>query len=65
MKERVLENNKYICLYTEQIAEKYQNSVVLERPYNYKHLKPAKTNNIIYCDYIELKFISRLNLVYV
>lgn len=56
---RVLENNKYICLYTEQIAEKYQNSVVLERPYNYKHLKPAKTNNIIYCDYIELASLSQ------
>lgn len=55
---KMLENNKYVCLYTEKIAEQYQKSVVFERPYNYRHLKPAKTDNIIYGDYIELCSLS-------
>lgn len=48
-------NNHYECIYTDKIAAKYPNSVVLERPYFQKHSKPVQTHNLVYTDYIELR----------
>ena len=52
---RVLKDGYYRCIYTEQIEEHYPNSVVLERPYFYKHLKPIQTERIFYSDCVELE----------
>lgn len=48
-------DNHYECIYTDRIAEKYPNSVVLERPYFQQHSKPVQTHNLVYTDLIELK----------
>lgn len=49
---RIWEKDYYECMYTERLAEIYPNSVVLEKPYNYSHLKPIKTQNVYYTDWI-------------
>ena len=51
---RVLQGNYYECIYTEKLVEQYPNSVVLERPYNFSHLTPVKTPNLLYTDWIVL-----------
>lgn len=45
----------YECVYTDLIADEYENSLVVERPYQQKHFRPVKTKNLIYTDYIEAK----------
>lgn len=52
---RIWEDGYYKCIYTDQIASLYPNSVVLERPYCQQHFRPIKTKNIVYTDYIEVK----------
>ena len=50
---RVWKEDSYECIYTDLIAEEYENSLVLERPYHQKHFRPVKTRNLMYTDYIE------------
>lgn len=52
---RVWEDDHYECIYTDRIASKYPDSVVLERPYFQKHFRPVKTKNLVYTDPIEIK----------
>lgn len=52
---RIWENNEYECKYTKEIYEHYKDkAIILERPYNYGHLKPIGEENIAYLDYISL-----------
>lgn len=52
---RVWEDDHYECIYTDRIAAKYPDSVVLERPYFQKHFRPVKTQNLVYTDPVEIK----------
>lgn len=47
---RVLVDEMYDCIYTEELAEKIGNTVVLEEPYQGMHYKPIRTSNIVYTD---------------
>lgn len=47
---RVLRNGYYDCIYTEEIAQKFSSSVVIESPYGLHHLEPTRTRNLYYCD---------------
>lgn len=42
----------YQCIYTEPLAEKFPNSLTLDMPYEYKHLKPESNLKRYYIDYI-------------
>lgn len=54
--ERRVKNQQYYeCAYTEKLSEYYTNSVTLEKPYEYRHFKPVRTNNLVYTDYIMVK----------
>lgn len=54
--ERRVQSGKYFdCIYTEEIAAFYPNNIVLERPYKGRHLKPVRTHNLYYTDYIVVK----------
>ncbi|GHV46307.1 hypothetical protein FACS1894204_07640 [Synergistales bacterium] len=52
---RILTNNAYECIYTDDLANEYPNSITLERLYKEGHLTPAKTTNLAYVDRIVLK----------
>lgn len=52
---RVWMDSHYECIYTDQIAKMYPNSIVLEHPYFQKHFRPVNTNRLVYTDYIEVK----------
>lgn len=52
---RVWNGDVYECIYTDQIAVEYPDSLVLERPYFQKHFRPVNTNNLVYTDGIEIK----------
>lgn len=52
---RIKEGENYNCMYTEEIAERFPENVVLERPYQFGHLRPVRTKNLIYTDYIAIK----------
>ena len=52
---RVWMEDHYECIYTDQIAQLYPDSVVLERPYFQQHYRPVKTGNLVYTDYLEIK----------
>lgn len=52
---RVWLEDHYECIYTDQIAQMYPDSVVLERPYFQQHYRPVKTRNLVYTDYLEIK----------
>ncbi|MBD5448667.1 MAG: hypothetical protein HDR28_00610 [Lachnospiraceae bacterium] len=52
---RVWADDHYECIYTDKIASKYSDSVVLERPYFQKHFRPVKTKNLVYTDPVEIK----------
>jgi len=45
----------YECAYTDLIAAEFADSLVLERPFQQKHFRPVKTQNLVYTDYIEAK----------
>lgn len=47
---RIKRNNFYECCYTEKLSEKFENSITLEKPFKFKHLKPTHNKNIIYTD---------------
>ena len=52
---RIWENNEYECKYTKEIYEHYKDkAIILERPYNYGHLKPIGKEKVAYLDYISL-----------
>lgn len=54
--ERRVKNGRYYeCAYTERLAGKYQNSVTLEKPYEYRHLKPVRNRRVLYVDDIVVK----------
>lgn len=49
---RVKIGNCYECIYTEHLSETFKNSITIEQPFGYDHLKPTKNKNIVYTDYI-------------
>ena len=52
---RILEGNKYRCIYTDEISEKLPYKCIsAEFLFGRMHYKPAKTKNIIYLDYIDV-----------
>lgn len=52
---RVFNGKQYECIYTDEIADKIGNALVIERPYRQSHFRPIPTNNIIYTDMVEIK----------
>ncbi len=52
---RVWSGDCYECIYTDNIASRYQDSLVLERPYFQKHFRPVKTKNLKYTDRVEIR----------
>lgn len=52
---RVFVNGVYECIYTDDIAEKLSNVVVLEETYQKIHYQPVKTKNLVYTDIVEVK----------
>ena len=51
---RTLIDNKFECLYTDELASTFQNSSSMEFIYGSKHMEPVKTENLIYLDYIDI-----------
>ena len=51
---RVWIDDSYECIYTDEIAKRYENTIVLEAPYHGEHYKPIKTKNVIYTDIVEI-----------
>lgn len=51
---RVLVDGAYECIYTDEIAKKYKNTIVLEAPYHGEHYKPVQTKYVIYTDIVEI-----------
>lgn len=52
---RVWGEQAYECKYTKQIYEHFkEKAIILERPYNYGHLKSIAKEKIVYLDYISL-----------
>lgn len=47
---RCLKEGKYECIYTDEIAKKFPNSITFERFYEEDHLEPVQSPNIIYMD---------------
>lgn len=47
---RILNDGAYECIYTDAIAKKFSNSIMLERFYNLQHLEPIKSSNVLYLD---------------
>ena len=52
---RVYNGETYECIYTDILAEKFENSITLEKPYQGMHYEPAKSGKIIYMDIVDLK----------
>lgn len=52
---RQKKDNFYQCIYTDKLAEAYSNSVILEKPYQYGHLRPVCVQNLCYTDSILVK----------
>ncbi len=50
---RILENGKYISIYTDDIEKCYSNSITLEDAYNKIHYSPAVSNNLVYIDILD------------
>lgn len=52
---RVFEDGAYECKYTKEVYEYFKKkAIILERPYNYGHLRPINEDRIVYLDYISL-----------
>ena len=47
---RILNDGVYECIYTDDIASKFSNSIMLERFYDMQHLEPIKSSNVLYLD---------------
>ena len=54
---RVFQKEYYECVYTDDIAQKLPENIVLEFPYPMTHLEPVRTQNLFYMDEIILKKI--------
>ena len=52
---RIKTGDFYECIYTDELTKKYDNSVVLEKPYHGHHLTPVQINNIYYTDMLPIK----------
>lgn len=52
---RVYNGEKYECIYTDILAEQFQNSITIEKPYQGMHYEPAKSKEIIYMDIVDIK----------
>ena len=52
---RVLNNGVYECIYTDKLAKEFENYAVYEQPYQWQHLEPTDTANMIYGDSTLLK----------
>lgn len=52
---RVKNGSFYECVYTDELAALYSDSVVLEHPYQLTHLTPVPTKHLIYTDSIAIK----------
>lgn len=52
---RVYDGEKYECIYTDILAEKFDNAITIEKPYQGMHYEPAKSEKIIYMDIVDLK----------
>lgn len=52
---RIKKADFYECIYTDELVKKYDNSVVLEKPYQGQHLTPVQTDNIYYTDMLPIK----------
>ena len=51
---RVLVDDLYECIYTDEIVDNLTQTVVLEEAYQDKHYKPARTKNIFYTDILDI-----------
>lgn len=49
---RIFDGQKYECIYTDDIIDDKYNALFLEAPFQFSHLKPAKSKNIAYTDCI-------------
>lgn len=52
---RVLVDDAYECIYTDEFVNKHGKSVVLEKAYQGMHYQPIKTSNIMYIDWLDIK----------
>lgn len=52
---RIKIDDFYVCAYTEELAKYFKSSIVVERPYQGRHLTPTPNNNVVYADYFGLK----------
>lgn len=43
------------CIYTDRITERFKNYLSIEEPFHDFHLIPAKTENLLYIDFFELR----------
>ena len=59
---RIWIEDHYECIYTDQLANQYPNSRVLERPYMQMHYRPVYTKNLMYSDNVEIKAMLHLYL---
>ena len=52
---RVYNGETYECIYTDILAEKFENAITLEKHYQGMHYEPAKSKEIIYMDVVDIK----------
>lgn len=52
---RVLNDNVYECIYTDKLAKNIKRYAVYEQPYQWQHLEPVASENVIYGDATLLK----------
>lgn len=49
---KVLKNDEYWCIYTDELSDTFESSFTVEEPYNRGHLKPSYNKKTTYTDYI-------------
>ncbi len=52
---RVYNGEKYECIYTDSLAEKFDKALTVEKPYQEIHYEPAQTKKILYTDIVDIK----------
>lgn len=52
---RKLHNGSYECIYTDEIAKRFPNSVTIENFYKREHMEPIQSANVLYLDRIIIK----------
>lgn len=55
---RIKTGDFYECIYTDELAKRYESSIVFEKPYHGQHLRPVQIENIYYTDIL----MTRANL---